>query len=214
MKTKAFAYMRTSSAANVGEDRDSLARQRAAIRAFADRAGYEIFAEHYDPAVSGLDAVHQRPAFARMMATIAGDGVRTIIVESASRFARDLIVQETGYAYLRDLGIALIAADDPDAFAGDTPTQVLIRQILGAVSQFQKTELVAKLAAARARKRARGEHAQGLPPAPAKARALAKQLRRKELSLRAISAKLAEKGFLAPSGKPYGAQSVKVMLSR
>src|SRR6516162_10712872 len=118
-----------------------------------------------------------------MMTEIAGNGVSTIIVETASRFARDLIVQETGYQYLRGLGIALVAADDPNAFTGDTPTQVLIRQILGAVSQFQKTELVAKLAGARARKRARGEHAQGLPPAPAKARALAKQLRRKELSL-------------------------------
>jgi DNA invertase Pin-like site-specific DNA recombinase len=106
----------------------------------------------------------------------------------------------------------LVAADDPDAFTGDTPTQVLIRQILGAVSQFQKAELVAKLAAARARKRARGGHSDGPAPAPEAARMLAKRLRRKGLSLRAIAAKLAENGFLAPSGKSYGAQSVKVML--
>jgi hypothetical protein len=32
------------------------------------------------------------------------------------------------------------------------------------------------------------------------------------LSLQAIADKLADKGFLAPSGKPYLAQSVKVML--
>jgi hypothetical protein len=51
-----------------------------------------------------------------MLATIAGNGVRALIVETASRFARDLIVQETGFAYLRDLGIRLIGADDPDAF--------------------------------------------------------------------------------------------------
>ena len=204
--------MRTSSATNVGEDKDSLERQRLAIRGFADRNGYEIVSEHYDPAVKGADLVHQRPAFAAMMASIAGNGVKTIIVESASRVARDLIVQETGYAYLRDLGITLIAADDPDAFTGDTPTQVLIRQILGAVSQFQKAELVAKLAAARARKRARGGHSDGPPPAPEAARTLAKRLRRKGLSLREIASTLAIRGFLAPSGKPYGAQSVKVML--
>jgi DNA invertase Pin-like site-specific DNA recombinase len=123
----------------------------------------------------------------------------------------DLIVQETGYQYLRNLGITLIAADEPDAFTSDTPTQVLIRQILGAVSQFQKAELVAKLPAARARKRARGGHADGRPPAQEAARALATRLRRKDLSLRAISAKLAEKDLLA-SGKPYGPRSVKVML--
>jgi hypothetical protein len=39
--------------------------------------------------------------------------------------------------------------DDPDAFASDMPTAVLIRQILGAVSQFEKASLVAKLAGAR-----------------------------------------------------------------
>ena len=39
---KAFAYYRTSSATNVGEDKDSLARQRAACEAYAAREGVEI----------------------------------------------------------------------------------------------------------------------------------------------------------------------------
>jgi hypothetical protein len=32
-------------------------------------------------------------------------------VETANRFARDLMVQEVGFAMLRDLGVTLIAAD-------------------------------------------------------------------------------------------------------
>jgi hypothetical protein len=40
--TKAVAYLRTSSAANVGADKDSEKRQRAAIEAFAKAAGFEI----------------------------------------------------------------------------------------------------------------------------------------------------------------------------
>jgi len=36
MKTKAIAYLRASSAANVGTDKDSEKRQRAAIAAFAN----------------------------------------------------------------------------------------------------------------------------------------------------------------------------------
>jgi len=71
-----------------------------------------------------------------MMAHIAGSGVRTIIVETASRFARDLIIQETGWSYLKDAGITLIAADSPDAFLDDGPTATMVRQILGAISQF------------------------------------------------------------------------------
>jgi len=214
MATKAFAYLRTSSGANVGADKDSDKRQLAAVRAFAKRSGFEIAGVYYDPAVSGTDAVHQRPAFAEMMAQIAGNGVKTIVVETASRFARDLIVQETGYQYLSGLGIALIAADDPDAFAADTPTAVMVRQILGAVAQFQKAELVAKLAGARSRKRLQTGRCEGRTPAPDAAKAMARRLHRKGLSLRAIAEQLAGKDYLAPSGKPYGAQSVKVMLSK
>ena len=43
-RAKAVAYRRTSSAANVGQYKDSDKRQRAAIAAFAKRAKYEIAA--------------------------------------------------------------------------------------------------------------------------------------------------------------------------
>jgi hypothetical protein len=82
--------LRTSSAANVGTDKDSDKRQRAAIEAFAKRAGYELLNEFYDAAVSGADPIDSRPGFASMLERIEGNGVRTIIVETASRFARDL----------------------------------------------------------------------------------------------------------------------------
>src|ERR1035438_8578818 len=68
------------------------------------------------------------------LARIAGNGVRTIIVETANRFARDLMVQEVGFAMLRSLGVTLVAADSPSSFLDDGPTSNLIRQILGAVS--------------------------------------------------------------------------------
>ena len=212
MTTKAFAYLRTSSATNVGADKDSNKRQRAAILGWAKANKFEVAGEYYDDAIKGADPIHTRPAFAQMLKAILGNGVRHILVESASRFARDLITQETGFRYLRDLGITLIAVDDPDAFTQDTPIANLIRQILGAVSEFQKAEIVAKLAGARARKRAQTGRCEGRKPAPDAAIALARRLRRRDLSLRQIGAKLAEAGFLAPSGRPYGAESVKVML--
>ncbi len=49
----AFAYLRTSSAANVGADKDSETRQRTAIEAFARRAGFAVVATLYDAAASG-----------------------------------------------------------------------------------------------------------------------------------------------------------------
>ena len=212
MATKAFAYLRTSSATNVGEKKDSDKRQRQTIAAYAEKHNIRIEGEFYDADVKGAEPVYARPAFAEMLTAIGGNGVRTIIVENAGRFARDLVVQETGYQYLKDLGVELIAADDPDAFTADTPTANLVRQVLGAVAQFQKAELVAKLKGARDRKRAREGRCEGRKPVPEAARAMARRLNRKRLTLRAIADKLADKGFLAPSGKPYLPQSVKVML--
>jgi DNA invertase Pin-like site-specific DNA recombinase len=114
----------------------------------------EVVEYYYDADVRGADHVNTRLGFAAMMDRINANGVRTIIVETANRFARDLIVQETGFAMLKERGVDLIAADKPDAFLDDTPTANLIRQVLGAVSEFEKAMVVSKLKGARDRKRA------------------------------------------------------------
>ena len=49
-QVEAVAYIRTSSAANVGADKDSEPRQRAAIEGFAKRAGFALVAEYTDAA--------------------------------------------------------------------------------------------------------------------------------------------------------------------
>ena len=151
---KAVAYLRTSSATNVGAEKDSHKRQRQAIEAYAKTAGYSIIATFYDSAVSGADPVGARPGFAEMLERLLANGAKTIIVESPDRFARDLMVQLTGHDMLKVRGVTLIAASSPMHFIEDTPTARLVRQVLGAIAEFDKTTLVAKLAAARRRKRA------------------------------------------------------------
>ena len=68
---EAVAYLRTSSSTNVGPDRDSDKRQRAAIAAFAKAHGYVIVDEYYDAAVSGADPIAERPGFKAMLDRIA-----------------------------------------------------------------------------------------------------------------------------------------------
>ena len=217
----AVAYLRTSSAANVGADKDSDKRQRAAIEGFAKRAGFTIVGEYYDKAVSGADRIDERPGFREMLQRLAANGAKTIIVESPDRFARDLAVQLAGHDMLNDLGIAIIPASAPDFFTEDTPTAVLVRQVLGAIAQFEKASSVAKLAAARKRKREREGWCEGRKPL-SKTRpevvALARRLRRRkpkggQLSLRDIARKLAARGFFNERGKPYAAKSVASMLA-
>jgi DNA invertase Pin-like site-specific DNA recombinase len=220
-KTKivAVGYMRTSSPANVGADKDSDKRQRAAIEAYAQANGYTIADDDwfYDASVKGSDAVTERPGFAAMLERITGNGVRTIIVESPDRFARDLTVQLAGHDHLRKLGVALIPATAPDFFLEDTPTAVLVRQVLGAIAQFEKASLVAKLKAARDRRKletgkGQGRHSmlQRNPYAVEAAKKLAEE--RPMRSLREIADALAAQGHTAKSGAPFGASVVMRML--
>ena len=215
---KAIAYYRTSSSANVGPDKDSLARQRVAVEAYAKRAGYEIVESHYDAAVSGADALDARPGFAEALKRIASNGVRTIIVETASRFARDLIVAETGFRRLRAAGIALIAADAPNSFLDDTPTSAFIRQVLAAVQELDKAMLVSRLKGARQRKRATGVKVDGRKSYGEADRSRAaveraKALKAEGLTLRQIAERLASEGYQTSAGTPYQFTAVGRMIS-
>lgn len=214
---KAVAYMRTSSAANVGADKDSEQRQRAAISSYAHAAGFIIDPDDwfYDAAVKGADAITDRPGFAAMLRRLLSNGVKTILVESPDRFARDLIVQLTGHDHLKGLGISLIPTSAPDYFLEDTPTAVLVRQVLGAIAQFEKANLVAKLKAARARKRLKTGKCGGrksLAELRPDVVAFAGQVAAGS-SLRTISTVLAAAGHVTPSGKPYAASAIKSMLT-
>lgn len=218
----AIAYMRTSSAANVGADKDSEARQRAAIEAFADRAGFAIVATFYDAAVSGEDQLETRPGFAALLDRIEGNGVRTVIVEDATRFARDLITQELGILALVGRGVRVLTASGDDLTETSDPFKVAMRQIAGAFAQLEKARLVSKLRGARERKRATGVKVEGRKSYAEMERgpemiALARQLRRKrpkggQLSLREIADQLAQAGFVTGRGRPYAAAAVAKML--
>lgn len=216
-RKQAIGYIRTSSAANVGEDKDSERRQRLAI----ERTGYEIVAWFYDAAVSGGDPIETRPGFTAALARIAGNGVRTVIVETANRFARDLMVQEVGFAMLKSLGITLIAADSPSSFLDDGPTSTLIRQILGAVAEFDKAMTVAKLRGARERvRRLKGKcegrkgyaEREGGNELVSAARQLRANPNGRPHSLRNVAAGLAARGYVTPSGLPYSPSAVAAML--
>ena len=202
----AVAYFRTSSATNVGVDKDLLARQERAVRDYAARNEIEIVAEFYDAAVSGADPLDQRDGFKQLLQRIAGNGVRTILVETANRFARDLMVQEIGWKRLQDLGVELVAVDSPNAFVEDTPTATLIRQILGAVAEFDKAMTIAKLRGARERKKAATGKCEGQKswaerdPAMVK---VARELRQTGKSLNAVREALAAQGFVSQTGRPF-----------
>lgn len=183
------------------------------MQAYAKANGLTIVREFYDAAVSGADPVEGRTGFADMMAYMLGNGARIVLVENASRFARDLTVQLLGHALLKKHGIELIPVDAPSYFTDETPTARMVRSILGAVSQFEKEALVLKLRKARERSGRLGGNPNWLR-VPAGTIQAARAASNKGLSLRAVASELANAGHVAPSGKPYGAQSIKRMLAQ
>ena len=146
------------------------------------------------------------------------NGARPVLVEDASRFARSVLAQELGVLIMTARGVRVLTSSGEDLTATDDPARIMLRQVGAAFAQYEKARLVAKLKAARERVRATTGRCEGRKPVPAEAISTARKLARKNRktgkrpSLRAISAGLAERGYLAPSGKPYGPESVKRML--
>jgi DNA invertase Pin-like site-specific DNA recombinase len=124
------------------------------------------------------------------------------------------MVQEVGFAMLRHLGVTLIAAESPASFLDDGPTSKLIRQILGAVAEFDKAMTVAKLKGARDRVRhkrgkcegrksyAEREGGQELVTLP---RQLQSNPDGRSPSLRCVAAALAAQGYVTPTGRSASA---------
>jgi DNA invertase Pin-like site-specific DNA recombinase len=203
---------RTSSARNVGGD--SLERQRQAVTGYAKAHGIRIVASYYGAAVSGADPIDQRPRFAGLLNRVESNGVTMLLAEDASRFAPRPDRPADRARSFAGHGHRVGAGERAGALSSETPTAVMIQQILGAVAQFEKAQLVAKLRVARDRKGRNTGRCEGAkPPAPEVVR-LAKRLRRRRYSLRAIAQQLAEQGHSSPTGKPYTAEGVRKLLAR
>lgn len=219
-QVRAVAYYRTSSAANVGADKDTLKRQRAAVERFARSNGYELVDEYYDAAVSGADPIEDRPGFSALLDRIEANGVRTVIVEDVSRFARDQKAHVLGLALLRERSVTLLSADGHN-LTDDTDEMVeAMISVMAVFAQVEKKRLVKKLKAARDRRSAElGRRVEGRkgyretnPELVRAAKRLAHGNRKERLSLRAISNRLADQGYFTRTGNPLPAAQVKRLL--
>jgi DNA invertase Pin-like site-specific DNA recombinase len=217
---KAVAYLRTSSATNVGEGKDSDKRQRAAINEYAKRAGYDLVDEFYDPAINGDDEIVQRRGFAALLDRIESNGVRTVIVEDVSRFARKLLTQELGIIALAQRGVTVLTVSGDDLTNTDDEMKVFMRQVAGAFAQLEKARLVRKLKNARDRKRSEGGKADGRkrwadvnPALVQEAKRLRGTSLRPDRSLREIAVELAKLGFLNERGAVFSPPSIASMLA-
>jgi DNA invertase Pin-like site-specific DNA recombinase len=148
-----------------------------------------------------------RPAFAEMMTVLHSNGVRTIIIEKLDRLARDLMIQEATIADLQRHSFTVISVAEPDLMATDA-TRILMRQLVGAVAQYDKSQIVLKLRGARMRKRAKEGRCEGRKPygfydGEEAVLARLKALRATGTGFDHIAAKLNEEGVPTRTGKRW-----------
>jgi len=224
MATKALAYLRVSGLSQAKGD--GFRRQAEAIAKYAKAHKLTVDATYRDTGVSGTTELTDRDGLAELLERITANGIKTVLVERADRLARDLMVSEVILSQFRELGITVIEAEggtDLTVADGD-PTRVMIRQVLGAVSQFEKSILVMKLKASREKRRRAGIRCDGAKPfgdLPGEAETLEqiKLLRRKprgdrRRSFAEIAAVLNEAGLRTRYGRSWNRGTVHAICKR
>ena len=216
-----FAYLRVSSNGQVKGH--GFQRQEETISRFAGENGFAVV-DIFKDAFTGTEA--DRPEFNRMVATILGNGVRTILVESLDRLARDVMVQSLLLAKLAQHGITLIncvTGEDVTASMSEDPMRKALIQIQSVFSELEKSRLVSKLRRAREAKKeatgkCEGRKAFGEKEGESEVLELMRSLRRKREGKRMSFARIAEELNARQTPTRTGARwhttTVKNILSR
>ncbi len=208
------AYLRVSDPSQL--QGDGFTRQLSAITTFAESRNLTLTTVHEERGLTGKTEWEQRPAWLSMLNQCQpGD---TILIEKLDRLARDLMVQEHIIADLRKRKITLISAAEPDLCIDD-PSRKLLRQIMGAIAEYDRAMLTAKMKAAKDRMKAEGKRCEGRKPfghAAGEEFTLGRmrELRASGLTFERIASKLNEDKVPAKLGSNWSTGSVHKILSR
>src|SRR4051812_45093125 len=156
-------YLRVSTDRQA-DDGLGLAQQEKSIRGLLREKHARPTRSYEDRGVSGT--VEDRPGLAALLADLRPADV--VVVARLDRLARDLLTQEFLLRDIRQRGADLVSCSpaETDYLRDDPhdPTRKLIRQVLGAVSEFERALIRLRLQRGRALKAERGGLAYGSPP--------------------------------------------------
>jgi DNA invertase Pin-like site-specific DNA recombinase len=206
---KAFAYLRVGDKSQV--DGDGFPRQLLAIQ----KLDFEIVQVFEERGVTAEAETAARPAWSEMLRQCKLQGVRFILIEKLDRLAGDLMVQETALRDTGQLGLTVVSSMEPDLCSKDV-TRVLIRQIMGAIAQYDKNNLVNRLRGARERTQCQmGRKPYGQYDAEKPTLVLMKELYQSSRSYRAVALELNRRGIATRfKGSSWHAKTVAGILAR
>jgi len=223
MKTKAFGYVRVSGKGQLQGHGPK--RQRDDIKQFARRNSLDLV-HVYQDAWTGTDA--DRPQFVEMLETMIGNGVKTVLVESLDRFARDLAIQMQLISKLLSEGLTLVSANTGQSIStgtlDDNPMLKAMVQIQGVFAELDKSLIVRKLRKGRQIKRDETGRCEGRRPygdRPGEAAGLErlkalhlKPRKKPRLTYAAIASQLNAERVPSRSGVPWTKGTVHAVAKR
>jgi DNA invertase Pin-like site-specific DNA recombinase len=148
---KVLGYYRVSTANQL--DGDGFDRQSATVKAFCETKGWGILRDFNEQQSGSVDS-KERPKLLEAIELCGPSTTDIIVVERVDRIGRDLVVCELFFRECKKRGIRVFAADSGEELVnseGD-PTRKLIRQILGALAEWDKSQTVRKLQSGRRKK--------------------------------------------------------------
>ena len=216
MKT-AIGYIRVSGKGQINGD--GFTRQELAIKEYATANGIEVTRIYKESGVSGT--LSNRPTLTNMMVDIEHDDTNLIIIERIDRLARDLMIQETILDEMKKKKVKLISVTDGDLLE-DAPTRILVRQVLGAIAEYDKAMIVHKLRVARNRKKSENGKCEGRKSYNEINPELMKEIKRlrrkprngKRLSLKSTVESLNESGYVTATGNTFTVSILKNIIYR
>lgn len=157
-------YIRVSSEVQV--DAYGKAVQRNHIANWASLNGHTITAWFEEDGVSGKTDDADRPALHNLLTYNGLEEYQFegMVVFDATRIARRLYIQETLLNLIWATGLRVFSTTNGELEADeDDPMKILIRQVVGAVAEFEHRSTVIKLHAARRIKASQGGYVGGTP---------------------------------------------------
>jgi DNA invertase Pin-like site-specific DNA recombinase len=206
--------------------------QKQAIREWAKSHSHRVVAYLADEGVSGSNGIENRDALPQALGMVKSGAAQGVVVYRLDRLARDLVLQETLLAEIQRMGGQLFSTSpaESDYLTDDAadPSRTMIRQILGAVSQYERAMVRLRLSAGRRRKAEIGGYAFGSPrygvkaeagvlvedPDEAAAVARIRELRAEGCSLREIAAVLTSEGFKPKRSAVWHPESLRRIVAR
>jgi DNA invertase Pin-like site-specific DNA recombinase len=127
----------------VSTDGQSVDLQVNELREYAARRGWQIIEEYLDVGVSG--AKESRPALNRLMADARQRRFDILLVWKIDRFGRSLKHLVNSLAELESVGVAFVSLRD--SLDLSSPAGRLMAQLLGAISEFERSLIVERVRA-------------------------------------------------------------------